>query len=218
VTFRGLADVGLLESISSELHHGAAEPLWRSLAALDAYRRRFESTPDALSNPILLGSLLLPLGIALHARRREDRVRPGRHREAARTEDAEESGSGQDDQPARSGFDASRLPDRRAPGPRLGDLPIARRDIERLRQIIGLQRRLRDLSASPRAQRALTHRHVFRDALTWLDVHGDAPDVVDHWKAVIGGTDQPGTEDGAPAFHSRRRRRRRRRRFIPTPG
>src|SRR6266567_187044 len=28
--FRGLADVGLLESISSELHRGAADPLWRS--------------------------------------------------------------------------------------------------------------------------------------------------------------------------------------------
>src|SRR5207247_1124223 len=48
-TFRGLADVGLLESISSELHRGAADPLWHSLAALDTYRRRFEATPDALS-------------------------------------------------------------------------------------------------------------------------------------------------------------------------
>src|SRR5206468_11509041 len=53
-TFRGLADVGLLESISAELHSGAADPLWRSLAALDSYRRRFDATPDALTNPILL--------------------------------------------------------------------------------------------------------------------------------------------------------------------
>src|SRR5437867_4561273 len=73
--FRGLADVGLLESISSELHHGAADPLWRSLAALDAYRRRFEATPEALTNPILLGSLLVPLGITLHGRRSDDRAR-----------------------------------------------------------------------------------------------------------------------------------------------
>src|SRR6476646_1294970 len=65
-TFRMLADVGLLEPISSELHHGADDDLWRSLAALDAYRRQFESTPETLTNPILLGSLLIPLGISLH--------------------------------------------------------------------------------------------------------------------------------------------------------
>ena len=77
-TFRGLAEVGLLEPISAELHRGAAEPLWRSLAALDAYRRRFESTPDTLTNAILLGSLLVPLGISLHparAGRRRGRLR-----------------------------------------------------------------------------------------------------------------------------------------------
>ena len=61
--------------------------------------------------------------------------------------------------------------------PRLGDLPLARRDVERLRQILGLQRRLRDLGASPRAKRALTHRSIFREALTWLELHGSAPDV-----------------------------------------
>src|SRR5262249_48400844 len=64
--FRGLAEVGLLEPISSELHVGASDPLWKSLAALDGYRRQFESTPDTLSNAILLGSLLVPLGISLH--------------------------------------------------------------------------------------------------------------------------------------------------------
>src|SRR5437667_2343104 len=53
---------------------------------------------------------------------------------------------------------------RRPQGPRLGELPLARRDIARLRQIVGLQRRLQDLSASPRAQRAITHRSLFRDA------------------------------------------------------
>ena len=37
-TFRELAALGLLEPISAELHHGAVEALWRSLAALDAYR------------------------------------------------------------------------------------------------------------------------------------------------------------------------------------
>jgi poly(A) polymerase len=214
-TFRGLAEVGLLESISSELHHGAADPLWRSLAALDAYRRQFVSMPEALSNPILLGSLLMPLGITLHGRRSEDRARHWAHR----AEHAEQIAAGVDGSRHREAVaepqPASRYPERRAPGPRLGDLPIARRDVDRLRQIVGLQRRLRDLSASPRAQRALAHRHIFREALTWLEIHGDAADAVEHWKALLaeGGHEQRAgaTEEGALPFRPRRRRRRRRR-------
>ena len=193
--FRGLADVGLLQPISAELHQGAADPLWQSLAALDGYRRQFESTPDALSNAILLGTLLVPLGISLHPPR----------------------GSGSE---ARHGLgaDGSPAPDRkprRAPGPRLGELPLARRDIERLRQIVGLQRRMRDLSASPRAQRALTHRGIFREALTWLETHGGAPELVEHWKAILAedAAAEPaaeGVEGSPPPFRRKRRRRRRR--------
>src|SRR5439155_2505326 len=151
--FRDLAHLGLLEPISKELHEGAADPLWRSLAALDAYRRRFESSPDTLTNAILLGTLLVPLGVPLH--------------------------------PARQPTSTDGAFDRRQPqGPRLGELPLARRDIERLRQILGLGHRLRDLSASPRAQRAMTHRSIFGDALTWLEIHGRSPEVVEHWKGV----------------------------------
>ena len=88
--------------------------------------------------------------------------------------------------------------------------------------MIGLQRRLRDLSASPRAQRALTHRHVFREALTWFDIHGGAPDVAEHWKtlaAAAGADHRPAEGDGETApFLRRRRRRRRRRRILPTSG
>src|SRR4249920_3292119 len=157
--FRQLAEVGLLEPISSELHRGASEPLWRSLAAVDDYRRQFESTPDTLSNAILLGSLLVPLGISLH---------PPRSPHTGTS--ATEAGDGP----------RSRRP-RHPPGPRLGDLPLARRDVERLRQIIGLQRRLRDLTASPRAQRTLTHRGIFREALTWMEIHGDSQEFVEHW-------------------------------------
>src|SRR6185436_19443910 len=69
-TFRGLAHAGLLEPISAELHQGADEPLWRSLAALDEYRRRFESTPETLTNTLLLGTLLVPLGFSPQAIRR----------------------------------------------------------------------------------------------------------------------------------------------------
>ena len=60
--FRGLAEAGLLEPISVELHRSAGDPLWESLAALDAYRARFESAPETLTNPVLLGSLIVPVG------------------------------------------------------------------------------------------------------------------------------------------------------------
>jgi poly(A) polymerase len=210
--FRGLADVGLLEPISKELHLGANDPLWRSLAALDAYRRRFESTPETLTNAILLGSLLIPLGISLHPPRSQTAIRDVSESTRSQT------GAGSESAPPR-------LP-RHPPVPRLGDLPLARRDIERLRQIVTLQRRLKDLSVSPRAQRALAHRHIFRDALTWMEIHGGgSPETVERWKALlaeVGPVDaapaetvSEGAGTGAPPAARRRRRRRRGRRFRP---
>ena len=100
------------------------------------------------------------------------------------------------------------------PAPSLGMLPLARRDVERLRQVLGLQRRLTDMNLSPRARRALTHRGPFREALTWLDIHGDAPEVLEHWKGFIeaAGTFEAevGEAGGVPPRRRRRRRRRRR--------
>jgi hypothetical protein len=166
--------------------------LWQSLSALDAYRRRFESAPDTLTNAILLGSLIAPLGLASG----QDRPRENRS--------------------PREG---------RLTGPRLGDLPLARRDVERLRQILALQGRLRDLAASPRARRALSNRAIFREALTWLEIHGEVPEIVEQWKAWVADTDASGEASGeltADAIQAepvipRRRRRRRRRRFRSAP-
>jgi poly(A) polymerase len=179
--FRGLGDVGLLEPTAPELHRRAGDALWRSLAELDAYRRRFEATPDTLTNSILLGTLLVPLGLT--------------------------SSRGPAPAAGQRGSD---------PGtPRLGALPLARRDVERLRQILGLQRRLRDVAAAPRAQRALAHRGIFRDALVWLEIHGNEPDLVVHWKTLVesgatAGAPGQGVEGEPPPFRRRRRRRRRR--------
>ena len=64
-------------------------------------------------------------------------------------------------------------------------LPIARGDTERLRQILSLQSRIADLEMSPRAKRALMHRGPFEDALTWFEIHGQAPAVLEHWKGFI---------------------------------
>ena len=217
--FRSLADVGLLEPISAELHRGATEALWRSLAALDVYRRRFESTPDALTNAILLGSLLVPLRISLHPSRGQSGAGAGSERGRSGV------GVGSDSRltPEADAADAARREPRRPPIPRLGALPIARRDVERLRQIVGLQRRLADVSASPRAQHALAHRGIFGETLTWLEIHSGSPELVEHWKAIAAENagapiDRPveGSQEPQPDGTRRRRRRRRRRRFVPT--
>jgi poly(A) polymerase len=190
-TFRELAQLGLLEPISEELHRGAAESLWQSLAAVDAYRRQFDSTPDTLTNAILLGSLIVPLGLM-----------------QGRTHDAEDS--------VRAGPEGRRP---RPLGPQLGQLPLARRDIERLRQVLSLQRRLRDLSANPRVKRALIHRSVFREALAWLEIHGGPPGAVEHWKTLLAETEPPEAgREHEPVEPVPRRRRRRRRRPYPTAG
>src|SRR6476660_5919801 len=63
-TFRGLADAGLLEPISEELHRGATDALWQSLGAVDGYRQKFTATPETLTNPVLLGSFLVPRGLS----------------------------------------------------------------------------------------------------------------------------------------------------------
>jgi poly(A) polymerase len=202
-TFRSLAAIGLLEPIAEELHARATDPLWDSLKALDRYRSNFAAPPDTFTNAILLGSLVAPLGFSLHAA-----PHPMREPESAEPVSASPTGD------ARS--------TRRAAGPRLGDLPLARRDVERLRQVLGLQRRLRDLGASPRAQRALTHRHIFREALTWLEIHGRSQATVEHWITVLAqrGAEQAieGTSEVMPPSVGRRRRRRRRRRPRSAPG
>jgi poly(A) polymerase len=180
---RQLRETGLMKEISPELAAGSSQ-VWEHVAALDRFRARFESTPDSLTNAILVGSLLYPLGLA------------GR----------------------RNRFSADPL-ERRV---ELGILPIARRDLERLHQILAIQPRLLDIDAPIRTQRALLHRSVIEEALTWLEIHGERPDVIAHWRdqqaqrdhthaayPAATAADQP--EEAVP-FRRRRRRRRGRRR------
>jgi poly(A) polymerase len=186
--FLMMAERRLLEPIASHLQEASGPALWASLSALDGYRRRFAETPEVLTNAILLGSLLVPLGY--NARNLIGQAVP----------DGE--------------F-------RREPRLSLGLLPLARRDVERLRQILGLQRRLTDMTLSPRARRALTHRGPFREALTWLEIHGDEPEALEHWRGFIeaAGTYEHHGETSAEGPPPPRRRRRRRRRggFRPNP-
>jgi poly(A) polymerase len=179
--FRMMAERRLLEPIAHDLQKGAGDRLWQSLAAVDAYRKRHEDVPDTLTNAVLLGSLLVPLGMSGHPR-----------------------------QPAGTEIE-------KEPRLTLGMLPLARRDVERFRQIMGLQRRLLDVRLSPRARRALMHRGPFREALTWLAIHGQAPEAVEHWRGFIEASGVTSSEqEGAEEFpRPRRRRRRRRRSFRP---
>jgi poly(A) polymerase len=181
--FRMLAERRLLEPIAPELQRCAGERLWTSLAAVDAYRRQFDDTPDALTNAVLLGTLLVPL------------VYDFRPRPIALNEDGRP---------------------RKEPALSLGLLPLARRDVERLRNILSLQRRLLDLHLSPRARRALMHRGPFREALTWLEIHGQAPEALEHWRGFIEAAKTFEGDEAAEAPPPRRRRRRRRR-FHRTP-
>jgi poly(A) polymerase len=183
--FRMLADHKLLEPISEELQAHAGDALWQSLAALDAFRNRIESAPDTLTNAILLGSLLMPLGPVAKAVTHPPRW----------TDDM-----------------------KKEPRISLGLLPLARRDIERLRQILGLQRRLLDAKLAPRARRALMHKGTFREALTWLEIHGQSPDMLAEWQALVAtaATDPSAAPlEGEPDDRPRRRRRRRRGRRRP---
>jgi poly(A) polymerase len=180
-TFRMLKETRLLREITPELD-AAGPPLWESLARLDRYRQQFPSAPDTLTNAILAGTLLVPLGLAGRERR----------------------------------FTADPL-ERRV---ELGMLPIPRRDVERLHQILALQTRLLDLRAPFRAQRGLLHRHVLNEALTWLEIHGGRPEVLEHWRALQSQPASGNVADAAPngaVPTGVRRRRRRRRRPRPAP-
>jgi poly(A) polymerase len=180
-SLRMLKETRLLREMTPELD--AADPaLWESVTRLDQYRQRFAAVPDTLTNAILVGTLLAPLGLAGAPRR----------------------------------YSADPL-ERRI---ELGMLPMPRRDVERLHQILTLQSRLMDLRAPFKAQRALLHRHVISEALTWLEIHGGRPDVVQHWRAMQA-EPPPGTPvaDGntfAAVAPDQRRRRRRRRRRSPS--
>jgi poly(A) polymerase len=102
---------------------------------------------------------------------------------------------------------------RRQPGAaevrvQLGPLPIARRDLDRLSQVLSIAPRLLEPDLPARLQRSLPMRPAFADTLNWLEVFGDAPDVVVRWRDQ---TPPPAADAGADGARKRRRRRGRRR-------
>jgi poly(A) polymerase len=171
---RDLGDAGLLSHIAPELDKARSDALWRSLAALDRYRRRFDDSPPGLCNAVLLGSLVSSFTVIERPRRR-----------------------------------AAREPLTKRPlEVTLGVLPVARRDVERLRQIFDLHARLTGEPLSPRAKRTLTQRSAFADTLTWMEIHSDTPDAAEQWR--VDAAKALDTQDDGPRPKRRRRRRRRR--------
>ena len=104
----------------------------------------------------------------------------------------------------------------RTPRLSLGNLPVPRRDIERLRQILLLQPRLVDPRLPARAARGILTRECFPDALTWLRIHGGDPEAVARWEDLAAqGPGQPRRR--RPGRRRRGRRRRRPRTDEPQP-
>ena len=160
-----------MKLIAPEVEHKKTAALWRSLEALDDYRARFDSPPDTLTNPILLGSLVQPVQpLDLTPRRRDDK----------------------------SPIDVT-----------IGKLPVARRDVERLRRALRAQPKLQDPDLGPGAQRGIIHRGSFLDAIAWLEIHGNDADSLKKWMALIA------AGGGRKKTAKRRRRPRRRRRLVP---
>jgi poly(A) polymerase len=119
------------------------------------------------------------------------------------------------------------LIERRGPGASadtrvsFGKLPIARRDLDRLGQVVSLVPRMLEPDPPLRLTRSLPQRPAFRDALLWLEIFTDAPDELAAWSTLAatapaaseeGGGREGGREGGAPDTGRRKRRRRGRRR------
>ena len=93
----------------------------------------------------------------------------------------------------------------------LGMLTLARKDYERLRHLLVTVPKLVDPNLPIRVQRGLPGRPSFADAIVWLDIFGDAPDAVAHWKHVQSQMPKPeprphrghshGPRAAAPAAH-----------------
>jgi poly(A) polymerase len=145
-SFRMLWRTGLLEKITPELK-SPPERFWAGLAALDQYRQRFPSSPPELTNAVLIGTMLEPLGVL---RRGPDRGES-------------------DDEAPRVSF---------------GALPVARKDVDRLRQILQTLPRLADPALPPRVARGLPHRPSFPDTLTWFEIFDGDTELVSRWKAA----------------------------------
>ena len=215
-TFQLLHDVGLLAYMLPEADEAIAdqgERLLGSLARLDDYRNAGLAAPDELTNSLLMGTLLVPLGVPL----RRAVAAASRRRE----EEPEEEPLDVAEEMAALGEPEAEEP--AATGPAALVLPFARRDLDRLRLILAAQSRLREVHTSPKVKHLLAGRGYLEEALRWMEVHGgvQGQELAAHWRqldleAPVAGAGPEAEaplagEDGAAPRSTRSRRRRRRR-------
>jgi poly(A) polymerase len=228
-TFEMLHEYGLLAYLLPEADRaiaGGGEALLGSLARLDAHRQAGLAGPEQLTNALLMGSVLVPLGVPL--RRVAGAVPPRRPaepgepagpeppRDDVAAEIAELGGEGEEDAPVAPTGGSAPLA-----------LPFARRDLERLRLVLMAQRRLREWHGPASARRAVAAKGYFEEAVRWLEIHGgeEGREQAGQWRGVEPGPAAP-AGDGEPEVPLRpgatpgegeapRRRRRRRRRRRP---
>jgi tRNA nucleotidyltransferase/poly(A) polymerase len=221
-TFQLLHELGLLAYILPEADEAIAEQgerLLGSLARLDDYRNAGLATPDELTNPLLMGTLLVPLGVPLRRAAGAPR-HPGEDRDAPdlpRLDVAAELAA----------LEATETDENASAGLPIA-LPFARRDLDRLRLILTAQNRLREVHTSPRVKQMLAGRGYLEEALRWMEIHGgvQGQELAAHWRSLDLGdmplpAEEPagsGAEGGEGASHRPARRRRRRRRPRRHPG
>jgi len=234
-TFQMLHDMGLLAYLLPEAAKAIdeeGERLLGSLSRLDDYRNAGLAAPEDLTNPLLMGTLLVPLGFPLRRvgpprRGRRDRLEPLEPLEGE-DPDAESIAEPDDVNAEMAALGETEAEGPAPPGATVAlDLPFSRRDLDRLRLILAAQNRLREVHRSPRVKQMLAGRGYLEDALRWMEIHGgiQGQELAAHWRSLDLGDVPPPADAGAPGepgapaparnWDGERRRRRRRRRRRP---
>ena len=163
----------LLEEYFKILRSGSAEVSFR---ALDRVRLLELMTPELASPPEVVWDSLARLDRYRH----QHQTAPAElttailigallHPIGALNRRAPDRGAADDMMPDRVSF---------------GALPVARKDLDRLRHLLLTIPRLVDPALPPRVARGLPNRPSFSDAVTWLEIFGNDPDQAAHWKQV----------------------------------
>jgi poly(A) polymerase len=217
-TFEKLHELGLLAYLLPAADEAVARGhggLIASLSRLDTYRRSHAA--EDLTHPLLLGTLLVPLGLPPRGAGARDLRREEGPVEETLDVAAEMESLGAEPEPETPAAPAALA------------LPFARRDLDRLRLILAAQPRLHEIHRLPRVRQMLTGRGYLEEALRWVEIHGgtEGAEVAAHWRSLEVVEAPPPSELGTPdeslapapgaARRSRRRRRRHRRRPTPTP-
>jgi tRNA nucleotidyltransferase/poly(A) polymerase len=212
-TFLRLHEVGLLTYIfpdADDALKAGDTALLDSLGRLDDFRNSGKALEE-LTNPILMGTILVPLNLPLR-RHHVTRDRPP----SPELEPDERAARPfpPDDVPGELAFlEAIERHDGRPAASTPLALPFSKRDFDRLRLIMAAQRRLAETRRSIHAQKTLLGRGYFSEALRWTAIHGGdrGAEITAYWRGfAAGGRGETASEEQPPSIPRRGRRRKRR--------